>query len=100
MVSDALTQAIERALKKTPKGVTVERLQLFGSRLSKQHRPDSDFDFLLDYSGNLSFIGLMHLQISLAEELHATVDLIPRESIHPVIRSAVLASAKTVYEKR
>lgn len=99
MTSTALTEAIERALTKTPQGVTVTRLQLFGSRLTGEHRPDSDYDFLFEYSGNLSLIGLVQLRDALAEQLGSKVDLIPRDSIHPVIRSAVYSSAETVYEK-
>jgi|GEM_PF-3376513 len=100
MTTFDLTTAIEKALKKAPKGVSVQRLQLFGSRLASTHKPDSDYDLLLDFSGELSFIGLMRLQLSLEKELGAKVDLIPRDSIHPVIRNNVYATAKTIYEKR
>ena len=82
----------------------ITRLDLFGSALRPDFGPESDIDLLVDFEpdripGLLDFVGM---EIELTEILGREVDLVDRvaveESRNPIRRTAMLESARTIYE--
>ena len=79
----------------------VRELALFGSVLGPDFNDESDIDFLIDFSphAQVGFLTLAEIQEKLAALLDRPVDLVPRQGLKPVIRQAVLDSARVVYAK-
>lgn len=98
MVPSDLHDRIAEAVRRLPEGKSVRRVRLFGSRLTGDHRPESDYDFIVDLQPTLSLFGLAALKRALRDSLGAEVDVMTAGSVHPVIRKRVLRDAVTVYE--
>ena len=77
----------------------IRRLDIFGSALREDFRPDSDVDVLVEFEpeAQVGFMALSRMQRELAALLGRPVDLVPREGLKPKIREAVLSSAEVVY---
>ena len=77
----------------------VRELALFGSVLRDDFGPESDIDFLVEFepAAQVGFLTLSRLQGELAELFQRAVDLVPKRGLKPVIRQAVLESAKIIY---
>ncbi len=78
----------------------VERMYLFGSRARGDHRPDSDYDFLISKGNVRSLFTHAALWQDLERVLQAPVDLVTdtssnRELIHQARKDAIL-----IYEKQ
>lgn len=78
----------------------VERVYLFGSRARGDHRPDSDYDFLISKGRVRSLFTHAALWKDLEEALHAPVDLVTdtssdRNLIHQARKDAIL-----IYEQQ
>jgi hypothetical protein len=76
----------------------VVELFVFGSTARGEAGPDSDVDllFVLAPDARLGF-ALCDLEDELADVFGRPVDLLARDSIHPLIREAVLSDARVVY---
>ena len=81
----------------------IARLEIFGSALRPDFRPDSDVDLLVTFApgripGSIRLVGM---EFELAEIFGRRVDLTTRSSVersrNPVRRAAILESAETVY---
>lgn len=81
----------------------IARLELFGSALRPDFRPDSDVDLLVTFApgrtpGSIRFAGM---ELELAAMFGRRVDLVTRSSVersrNPVRRAAILESAETVH---
>lgn len=81
----------------------IARLELFGSALRPDFRPDSDVDLLVTFApgrtpGLIRFAGM---ELELTAMFGRSVDLVTRSSVersrNPVRRAAILESAETVY---
>jgi predicted nucleotidyltransferase len=77
----------------------VRELSLFGSAITKDFNSASDIDLLVEFEpdAQVGFITLSRMQRELSAILHRPVDLIPKGGLKPVIRDAVLSSAKVLY---
>jgi predicted nucleotidyltransferase len=77
----------------------VRELLLFGSALGPDFRPDSDFDFLVEFlpEKKIGLIEYAGMQRELAELLHRKVDLVSKRGLKPRIRDSVLSRTETVY---
>ena len=81
----------------------IARLELFGSALRPDFRPDSDVDLLVTFAPGRTpgLIRLVGMKFELAAMFGRRVDLITRSSVersrNPVRRAAILESAETVY---
>lgn len=81
----------------------VARLELFGSVLRKDFRPDSDVDLLCTLRPDVrcTLLGWADLQLKLEELFGRRVDLVSRWAIersqNPYRRNAILASASPIY---
>ena len=68
-------------------------VRVFGSFATGENRPDSDVDFLVDLDSGRGLLDLGGLLYDLRELLGTEVDVLESRSIHPYIRSRVLAEA-------
>ena len=74
-------------------------LFLFGSHARDEARPGSDIDLFFDDdpSSPMSYFSVIGIEHYIKAVLKAEVDLIPRDSLHRLIRDDVVASAYKVY---
>ena len=81
----------------------ISELALFGSALRDDFRPDSDIDVLVTFASDAAWSLLDHarMQDELRAILKRNVDLISRRGIelsrNPILRKAILESAKVIY---
>ena len=73
---------------------------IFGSVARGEETPASDVDLLVTIGGHPSLVELIQLERELAEALMRRVDLVPAQSLHPRLRSHVLAELRDLYGKR
>jgi predicted nucleotidyltransferase len=77
----------------------IARLELFGSALRDDFRPDSDLDILVSFTPQAEWTLLDHVAVSdeLSEMLGRRVDLLTRRAVersqNPLRRQAILGSA-------
>ena len=75
----------------------VRRLALFGSVLRNQARPDSDVDFLVEFTpGQKSFDRFLALSDLLETLLGHPVELVTTEALSPFLGPHILAEAADV----
>jgi predicted nucleotidyltransferase len=77
----------------------ISSLSVFGSILGDDFSPGSDIDFLVEFKpeAQVGFVALSRMQRELSELLQRPVDLVPKTSLKPRIREAVLSSAEVIY---
>lgn len=77
----------------------VRELSLFGSAARGAMRPDSDFDFLVDFlpGARPGLLGVVAMTRELGTLLGRRVDLAVKPALKPLVRSEVLCEARLVY---
>ena len=77
----------------------VRALFLFGSTARDRAEADSDVDLFFDDDpiNPMSYFSVIGLERFIQEKLSAAVDLIPRDSLHALIRDEIVAGAQQVY---
>ena len=77
----------------------MKSLELFGSVLRADFRPDSDVDVLVEFEpgARIGFVALGRMQRELTALFERPVDLVPKDGLKPVIRQDVLASTEVIY---
>ena len=78
----------------------VERMYLFGSRARGDHRPDSDYDFLISKGRVQSLFTHAALWQDLEEALQAPVDLVTDTSSNRELIEQARKDAVLLYEQR
>ena len=73
---------------------------VFGSVARGEETETSDVDVLVTLGGHPSLVDLIRLERELAEVLKCRVDLVPAQSLHPRLRSSVLADLRDLYGQR
>lgn len=82
----------------------ITRLDLFGSVLRDDFRPDSDVDFLVSFdpASRWSLFDLVAMELELTEIVGRKVDLVTRDGVERsenwIRRKAILESARPYYE--
>jgi predicted nucleotidyltransferase len=82
----------------------LRRLELFGSILRTDFKPESDVDILVSFRERVkpTFLAMTQMRAELELLFHRPVDLVRRESIekarNPYRRRSILESAAVVYE--
>jgi predicted nucleotidyltransferase len=74
----------------------VRSLALFGSRAREQAHPGSDVDLLVDFARPIDLLAFMELEEELQAWLGASVDLVPRDALKPLLRERILREAVSV----
>jgi predicted nucleotidyltransferase len=85
--------AILAAHKDNLKGLGVKSLDLFGSVARDEARPDSDVDFLVEFSIEASLFDLFRVQHYLEDLLGCAVDLGTEDALREHLREPVLKEA-------
>lgn len=77
----------------------IQELSLFGSRARGDARPDSDYDFLVEFipHARIGLLELSRARIELEDLLGTKVDLGTKTSVKPHIREGVYRDAVVVY---
>ena len=78
----------------------VERMYLFGSRARGDHRPDSDYDFLISKGRVRSLFTHAALWQDLERALDATVDLVTDTSSDSELIQQARKDAILIYEQQ
>jgi len=81
------------------KALGATALYLFGSTERNTAKPGSDIDLFVDYdeSGRFSLVELIAIKQRLEQRLGARVDLTTRDSLDPLLRARIEASAERVF---
>jgi predicted nucleotidyltransferase len=90
----ALTHQIDRI-----KALGATSLYLFGSTARDEATASSDLDLFVDYDldGHFSLIELVGLKQLLERRLGVPVDLTTRDSLDPLLRDRIEASAERIF---
>jgi uncharacterized protein len=74
-------------------------MYVFGSTVRDTAGPDSDLDIFVDYdrAGAFSLVELVGIKQHLERRLGIAVDLTTRDSLDPLLRSRIEASAEQVF---
>ena len=74
-------------------------LYLFGSTLRNEAKPDSDVDLFIDYAHGTGFslIELLGIKHHLEDRLGIHVDVTTRDSLHPLLKKKIEASAERIF---
>ena len=76
----------------------VEHLYLFGSTARDEGREDSDVDLFFDHPpASLGLFELMEVKDVVARVLGRKTDIMPRRSLHPILRERIESSAVQVF---
>jgi uncharacterized protein len=75
------------------KALGVKTLDLFGSVARDEARPDSDVDFLVEFSIEATLFDLFHVQHYLEDILGCKVDLGTKSALRQHLREPVLQEA-------
>lgn len=77
----------------------IEMLGVFGSVARGDDREDSDIDLLVRLRKPVGFVEFIDLEDAFCSIFDRKVDLATEASLHPLIRSKVLADLKIIYEE-
>lgn len=69
-------------------------IRIFGSFARGEQRRGSDIDLLVDLPDGMSLLDHAGLQVDLEEALGRSVDVVPADSIKPLLRDRILAEAR------
>ncbi len=81
------------------KALGATALYLFGSTARDDAGPASDLDLFIDYDRNsrFSLIELVGIKQLLERRLHVPVDVTTRDSLDPLLRDRIEASAERIF---
>lgn len=75
----------------------VSRLSLFGSFARGEPGPESDIDYLVEFSKPASLLHLIRFERELSQALDRKVELLTEPSISPYIRDRIQDDLRVVY---
>lgn len=78
----------------------INRISMFGSRVTGLARTDSDLDLLIEFSRPVGFFELVILEKQLEVAVGIKVDLVTPRSLSPLLRNNIMNSAESLYEKK
>ncbi len=68
----------------------IDKLELFGSRVRKQEKNNSDLDILVSFNHTPSLIEFVDLKNHLTDLLGVEVDLVMKDALKPRLRERIL----------
>jgi uncharacterized protein len=74
----------------------VDSLELFGSYVRSEQTQKSDLDLLITFSEPYDLWGLIDVKEFLTKRLHMKVDLVPKDSIKPLLKEQILQEATPI----
>jgi predicted nucleotidyltransferase len=91
-------EKIKRKILPVLKKHNVLKAGLFGSFVRGEARKKSDVDILVKLPKGKSLLDLVGLEMELKKRLRRNVDLLTYNSIHPLIKEAILKEEVRIYE--
>jgi len=91
-----------RELERICRARGLRRVELFGSRVREDARPDSDVDLLVEYdpARAMTMFQFMDLEDELAALFPGLkVDVVSRNGLSPYLRDSILSEARVLYER-
>jgi Predicted nucleotidyltransferases len=71
----------------------VSRIELFGSYVRGEQRPDSDVDVLVEVDREVSLLDVVGLELFLSDSLGVKVDVVLRRSVRKELKEIIFAEA-------
>ena len=96
METSVKIQEIKKRVVSTLKRHNVKRAAIFGSFARGETKKDSDIDILVEFEGEKSLLDLTGLEIELENILKRKVDVLTYQSIHPLLKDAILKEEKVI----
>jgi predicted nucleotidyltransferase len=72
----------------------VKSLEIFGSYIRNEQKPESDLDLLVTFNENPGLIKFLELENYLSDRLNIKVDLVMKDSLKPRIGKSILGEAQ------
>lgn len=69
----------------------VKKAAIFGSFARGEAKKNSDIDLVIEFRGKKSLFDLVDLKIELEESTHRDIDIVTYKSLHPLLKSKILA---------
>ena len=91
-----ISNILAKHLPELKKEYHVESLEIFGSRLKGDNRPESDMDILVSFSSTPSLLEFVRLKNHLSEILGLEVDLVMRDALKPHIGRKIIDEAVSI----
>ncbi len=91
-----ISNILAKRLPELKKEYHLESLEIFGSRLRRDNRPESDIDILVSFSSTPSLLEFVRLKNNLSEILGLKVDLVMRDALKPHIGAKIMDEAVLV----
>ena len=90
---EILLKALRQQLPTLAERYGVETLEVFGSYLRAEQKPDSDLDILVTFRETPSLLTFIAIENYLSDELGVKVDLVMKDSLKPAIGKIILNEA-------
>ncbi len=74
----------------------VNSIEIFGSYVHAEQNKKSDLDLLITFSEPYSLWELIDVKEFLTKKMHIHVDLVPKDSIKPMIKDRILQEATPI----
>ncbi len=87
---------LQAELPKIKSRYNVTTLEVFGSYIRHEEKPDSDLDILVSFSKAPSLFKFIELEDYLSEILGVKVDLVMKSSLKPNIGKRILSEAQAI----
>ena len=78
----------------------VKKAALFGSAARGEMHKKSDIDFLVKMAKDKSLLDIVGLKLDLEGALKKKVDVVTYDSVHPLLKNAILREQKLIYEEK
>ncbi len=91
-----ITATLREELPKLRAQYNVATIELFGSFVRNEQRPDSDLDILISFSQAPSLFKFIELEDYLSNILGIKVDLVMKSSLKPNIGKRILSEAQSI----
>lgn len=95
-----IEKGVAEVIRETPDGEFITSVALFGSFLRGDYEGESDIDLLFEMGKTMSLFQIGGIQYRLQERLGRKVDFVPKDSVIPQLRDAILTEAETIYERK
>ncbi|MBA3648833.1 MAG: nucleotidyltransferase family protein [Chitinophagales bacterium] len=89
-----LTKDVQQTIIERIKPYKPTRIGIFGSYSRDEQTEGSDLDILIDFKDSIDLFDLVGLEQQLSELIGVKVDLVTEASVHPSLRTYILADLK------
>ena len=94
--ADTLAQKFRKTILELAKRHGAVDVRVFGSVARRQTTDESDLDLLVDLEPGRSLLDRIALIQDLEDALSIPVDVVTEKSLHPMIRSEILAQSRSL----